>query len=67
MDISQLPISQLNDVKKQLEGEVDQFQNSITSLKYAQARYEESSEALSAITGPNEGGLSASHCVPFHP
>merc|ERR1711990_135753 len=38
-----------------LAAEVDQFQNSITSLKYAQARYEESSESLCAIAGPNEG------------
>merc|ERR1711934_1215409 len=53
-DISQMSIQELQQVKKSLEGEAEQFQNSITSLKYAQAKYEESSESLVAIQPDNE-------------
>jgi len=35
--------------------EIDTMQNSIVSLKYAQAKYEESSESLGAIKPENEG------------
>ena len=35
--------------------EIDTMNNSIVSLKYAQTKYEESNEALSAIKPENEG------------
>merc|ERR1712070_393566 len=55
MDIGKMPVEQLQQLKKQLEAEVAQFQNSIVSLKYALTRYEESNEALCAIKPENEG------------
>ena len=35
--------------------EIDTMNNSVVSLKYAQTKYEESNEALSAIKPENEG------------
>merc|ERR1712146_288046 len=53
--IEQLPPDQLNQIKKQLEAEVEEFTKSIISLKYALGKYEESNESLAAITPENEG------------
>merc|ERR1711998_368756 len=53
--IDQLPPDQLNQIKKQLEGEVEEFTKSIISLKYALGKYEESNESLAAITPENAG------------
>merc|ERR1711998_48142 len=53
--IEQLPPDQLNQIKKQLEAEVEEFTKSIISLKYALGKYEESNESLAAITPDNEG------------
>merc|ERR1711918_81247 len=55
VNLASLDIQQLQQLKKQLEGECEEFSNSITSLKYAQARYEESNEALAAIIPENAG------------
>merc|ERR1711998_40313 len=53
--IEQLPPDQLNQIKKQLEAEVEEFTKSIISLKYALGKYEESNESLAAITPENAG------------
>merc|ERR1712224_407271 len=55
VNINSMPVEQLQNLKKQLDGECENFQTTITSLKFAQSKYEESQEALVAVTGENEG------------
>ncbi|KAH3705189.1 prefoldin subunit 5-like [Dreissena polymorpha] len=50
IDISQLPISQLNALAQQFGEEIEFFSNSLNQLKLAQNKYVESQESLNKVS-----------------
>ncbi|CAH1775955.1 unnamed protein product, partial [Owenia fusiformis] len=55
VDITTLPVPQLNQLNQQLEQEVEFFQNSLSQLKMAQAKFIDSQECLDTVKPENEG------------
>ncbi|WAR05527.1 PFD5-like protein [Mya arenaria] len=55
IDISQLPVPQLNALNQQLQEEIEFFTNSLQQLKHAQGKYVESQESLNKV-GPESKG-----------
>ncbi|KAK6180816.1 hypothetical protein SNE40_008800 [Patella caerulea] len=53
IDISQLPINQLNQLAQQVEQEIEFFQTSLTQLKLAQGKFVESQECMNKICPEN--------------
>ncbi|ESO92077.1 hypothetical protein LOTGIDRAFT_217219 [Lottia gigantea] len=53
IDISQLPIQQLNQLAQQVEQELEFFQTSLTQLKIAQGKFVESQECMNKVTKEN--------------
>ncbi|CAG9823282.1 unnamed protein product [Phaedon cochleariae] len=55
IDLTSLNIQQLSTLKQQLDQELNVFQESLTSLKMAQGKYQNSGETLEKITPESEG------------
>lgn len=55
MDISKLNLAQLDQVKQQLDQEVELFSSSLQQLKMAQTKFQESGECLDKVAPENEG------------
>ncbi|XP_041371988.1 prefoldin subunit 5-like [Gigantopelta aegis] len=53
VDISQLPIAQLNQLSQQIDQEIEFFTNSMNQLKMAQGKYVESGECLHKLNTSN--------------
>ncbi|XP_014225784.1 prefoldin subunit 5 [Trichogramma pretiosum] len=55
VDLTQLNLAQLTQLKQQLDQELSVFQDSLTRLKIAQGKYQESNESLDKFTPEAEG------------
>lgn len=55
IDIGQLPLPQLLQVKKQMEAEIDYLKDSITQLNEAEVRYTNSRESLEHLRKSTTG------------
>ncbi|XP_076455703.1 prefoldin subunit 5-like [Babylonia areolata] len=55
IDISQLPLPQLNQLSQQLEQEIEFFTSSLNQLKMAQGKFMESEECVGRISPDNKG------------
>ncbi|XP_066248714.1 prefoldin subunit 5 [Euwallacea similis] len=55
IDLTTLNIQQLSTLKQQLDQELDFFQDSLTSLKVAQQKFQTSNETLQSIDSSSEG------------
>ncbi|XP_033098037.1 prefoldin subunit 5-like [Anneissia japonica] len=55
IDLMQLPLPHLNQLKETLEQEVDVLQNSLQQLKLAQGKFVDSLESLNKFKPENEG------------
>ncbi|KAK7480974.1 hypothetical protein BaRGS_00027789 [Batillaria attramentaria] len=71
IDITQLPLAQLNQLSQQLDQEIEFFANSLNQLKMAQTKFVESEECVSRVSPENKGKeilvpLTSSMYVPGH-
>ena len=57
VNISQLSLEQLGQIKKQLETEAGQLSSNVQTLGHAEDRYKNGREALKHISKKNEGKL----------
>lgn len=57
VDLTQLNLQQLTQLKQQLDQELVVFQDSLQSLKMAQTRFQESNECLDKFTPEAKGDL----------
>jgi len=55
IDISKLTLAQLNQLKQQLDQEIELFSSSLQQLKLAQTKFQESGDCLDKINPANEG------------
>jgi len=55
IDISQLPLPQLNSLNQQLEQEIEFLGNSLSQLKTLQAKFNESQECVGKLSGQESG------------
>ena len=59
VDLTQLNLAQLTQLKQQLDQELTVFQDSLQSLKIAQGRFQESNDSLNKFTPEAQGEISA--------
>jgi len=61
-DLMSLPFAQLQQVKKQMEGELEELTDAYAQLKMSQKRFLESKESLDSLKPANEGKFVEDYC-----